>query len=106
MLTTLSGRKALNALKPLMKSIFTLLNCSKIIVTMEKKTIMKSKMFQESLRYAFFAKKKPITTTLITHSAIKHQVMMLSNDLRVSFWNGSFKLGVSMASSNELSAIK
>lgn len=76
LLTTLSGRKALNALKPFTKSIFTLSNFSKIIVTMEKKTIMKSKMFQESLRYAFFAKKKPMTTTLITHSAMKHHVMI------------------------------
>ena len=49
--TTLSGLSALNALKPLMKEMSAdSIDASRTQVRIEKQTIIKSRMFHESLR--------------------------------------------------------
>jgi len=50
LLTTLSGLNALNALKPLMKDMSRSMTASKIQVRIPKQTMIKSKIFQLSLR--------------------------------------------------------
>lgn len=69
--TILSGLSALKALNPLKKLTLILLNESRIQLSIENETIVKSNAFQGSLKYVPLPNTNPSTIILATASAIK-----------------------------------